>query len=389
MRRKIITGVSVVALSAGMAQAGGFELQTLDTSIMYADGNQASISYANIDASIAGYNTGAGLSGVSKKQVVKDQTVVNFGAKFDVGEAVSIGLGTYRSGSIQLDGGNGTLGNLAPTGDVDMNTMALMARYTVNENMSFLGGLTQNNLGTGNVTTLAGSYDITSKTSAGYIAGIAYSIPEIALRAELTYQPKVNFATTTAYTPSAAAVCGAIAPLDCANLATDALTAATYAGAEAAMTTSASDTTLSLPDRVAFNFQTGIAENTLLTASYRKASWGKSQINVAAPVAIETEFADSEAYSVGLGRKFTDNFSGSITYSKEEGTSSTSTSLFTVSNGSDAVSVGVRYTKDNMNISAGISQRNVGDVTVNSSVGTMQYTGNTVTSMGVKIAFAF
>ena len=389
MRKNIITGVSLVALSAGMAQAGGFELQTLDTSIMYADGNQASISYATIDASIEGYNTGAGLSGVSKKQVVKDQTVANFGAKFDVSEAISIGLGTYRTGSIQLDGGNGTLGNLAPTGDVDMNTMAFMARYTLNENMSFVGGLTQNSLGNGNVTTLAGSYDITGENSVGYIAGLAYSIPEIALRAELTYQPKVNFTTATAYTPSAAAVCGAIAPLDCANLTSDATTAAAYAGAEAVMTTTASDTTLSLPDRLAFNFQTGIAENTLLTASYRKASWGKSQINVAAPVAITTEFSDSEAYSIGVGRKFSDSLSGSITYSKEEGSSSTSTSLFTVSNGSEAISLGVRYTRDNMNISAGVSQRNVGDVTVNSSVGTMKYTGNSVTTMGVKIAFAF
>ena len=43
MRKNIITGVSLVALSAGMAQAGGFELQTLDTSIMYADGNQVSM----------------------------------------------------------------------------------------------------------------------------------------------------------------------------------------------------------------------------------------------------------------------------------------------------------------------------------------------------------
>ena len=35
MRKNIITGVSLVALSAGMAQAGGFELQTLDTSMIF------------------------------------------------------------------------------------------------------------------------------------------------------------------------------------------------------------------------------------------------------------------------------------------------------------------------------------------------------------------
>ena len=54
MRKNIITGVSLVALSAGMAQAGGFEFQTLDTSMMYADGNTASTSIADINASVSG-----------------------------------------------------------------------------------------------------------------------------------------------------------------------------------------------------------------------------------------------------------------------------------------------------------------------------------------------
>ena len=54
MRKNIITGVSLVALSAGMAQSGGFEFQTLDTSMMYADGNTASISIADINASVSG-----------------------------------------------------------------------------------------------------------------------------------------------------------------------------------------------------------------------------------------------------------------------------------------------------------------------------------------------
>ena len=211
MRKNIITGVSLVALSAGMAQAGGFELQTLDTSIMYTDGNQASVSYARIDASIEGVNPLAGAS--SKKQVVKDQTVTNVTAKFDVGDSLSFGLGTYRSGSIQLSGGNEAPdptatpadpgGNLAPTADVDLNTTAILGRYQLNENLSFIGGVTQNNIGDGNVTTLAGSYGISGTSSMGYIGGVAYSIPDIALRAELTYQPKTDFTTNASFTPSA------------------------------------------------------------------------------------------------------------------------------------------------------------------------------------------
>ena len=84
------------------------------------------------------------------------------------------------------------------------------------------------------------------------------------------------------------------------------------------------------------------------------------------------------------------SFSASLTYSKEEGSSSTSTSLFTVSNGSEAVSIGLQYKLDIITVSGGISRRNVGDVTVTDpAAGQMIYTGNSVTAMGVKIAFAF
>jgi long-subunit fatty acid transport protein len=229
----------------------------------------------------------------------------------------------------------------------------------------------------------------------GYLIGVAYSMPEIALRAELTYQPQTKFATTTAFAPSAAVVCAQMAPLDCSDLAN----AGTYALTNDAITAAgaASVTNLSLPDTIAFNFQTGIAKDTLMTASYRKSSWGKAQINIAAPVAITTNFDDAVSYSLGIGRKFTDSLSGSITYSKEESTGSTSTSLFSVSDGSEAISIGLQYTQDNMAISGGISQRKVGNMTVDPGFeassplfgSTMNYSGNTVTAMGLKLSFSF
>jgi long-subunit fatty acid transport protein len=273
-----------------------------------------------------------------------------------------------------------------------------MARYNLNDNLSFIGGVTQNAVGGGNVTTLGGTYDVCSTSSVGYFGGIAYSVPEIALRAELVYQPKAEFTTCTSSAPTAFGVAGTRLritglvnagvtalqnPLVALNGASDAIL-------QAALTEENEKTTLALPETVAFNFQTGIAADTLLTASYRKASWCGAQINIAAPIAIETEFSAYEAYSIGLGRRFTDNLSASLTYSKEEGSIAPATSLFTVSNGSKALSLGIQYKRDNMTISGGISQRNVGDVTVNAAgVGTMKYTGNSVTAMGEKIAFAF
>lgn len=77
-----------------------------------------------------------------------------------------------------------------------------MARYVLNENVSFIGGLTQNTLTSGSVTTIGGSYDINGASENGYNAGVAYQIPEIALRAELTYQPATKITTTTEFDPT-------------------------------------------------------------------------------------------------------------------------------------------------------------------------------------------
>ena len=91
-----------------------------------------------------------------------------------------------------------------------------------------------------------------------------------------------------------------------------------------------------------------------------------------------------------LCRKFSDKLSGSLSYGKEEGGGDTAESLCTFSNGTETISAGLRYTIDNMDISVGVSRSMLGDVTVNAnSVGDIVYKGNSVTAMGVKIAFAF
>ena len=419
MRKNIITGASLVALSAGMAQAGGFELQTLDTSIMYADGNAGSISIADINASVSGTRNGVTVD------TVKDQQVTNFALKMDA-NIVDLGLYTYRSGAIQLSGGNDLNNNYAPTGDIDINSTTLMAAYGLNENVSFLGGITQNNLTSGNVTTIKGGYDVKSGSSIGYVVGAAYSIPDIAFRAEVLYQPNSKISTKTTYDASsqsafsagalqavgeatataAAAAPGAtpqsiqtaVAAATDLNDPTSAGTAAVVAAATAAAGLNGDyDTEVSRPETLTVNLQTGIAADTLMFASYHRAKWSGAPVVVDVASAsngdinpkIDETFGDSEKFTIGLGRKFSDNLSGSLSYSKEEGGGDTATSLFTFSNGTETLSAGLRYTVDNMDISIGVSHSQLGDVTVDGGAGDIVYEGNTVTAMGVKIAFAF
>ena len=374
MRKYIITGVSLVALSAGMAQAGGFELQTLDTSIMYADGNAGSISIADINASVSGtFNTTA--------DTVKDQQVTNVGLKMGLGP-FDLGLYTYRSGSIQLSGGNTVGVNYAPIADVDINSTTLMALYRLNDNVSLLGGLTQNSLTNGNIKTIKGSYDVTGATSTGYMLGAAYSIPDIAFRAEALYQPSSKISTKTAYDGTQEQIFSVLGG---------------SAGANAAGSLSDDyDTEVTRPETLTLNLQSGIAKDTLMFASYHRAKWSSAPVVVAVgslgtvDPSINETFGDSEKVTIGIGRKFSDSLSGSLSYSNEEGGGDIATSLFTVSNGTQTVSAGLRYTVDNMEISGGISYSQLGDVTVNASgLGNIVYENNTVTAMGVKVAFAF
>ena len=143
-----------------MAQAGGFELQTLDTSMMYAGGNTGSISIADINASVRGTVLRLTPLRINASRILVSKWML-----------VSLiwGRTVYRSGAIQLSGGNDMTNNYAPTGDIDINSTTLMASYDPNENISFLGGITQNSFTSGNVTTIKGSYDVKGASSTGCV----------------------------------------------------------------------------------------------------------------------------------------------------------------------------------------------------------------------------
>ena len=127
--------------------------------------------------------------------------------------------------------------------------------------------------------------------------------------------------------------------------------------------------------------------------SIHQADWDTAQINIPAnnnAKEIKTKFASRTAYSVGIGRKLTDSFSVLGSYSTEDGGGATSTDPFTLTDGSQSLGLGVRYTRDNMTVTGGYSYTKVGDVlvTVTPAPGlnlTADYKDNTVTGLGLKI----
>ena len=368
-----LTKFTIAGLILGSpAFSGGWEASRLDTSMMYNDDGYAEVATTSISYDVSA-TSGANVGAV-KHGMAKDQTRTSFGFKTQFGN-FDVGLSSYNSGAIQLDGQAAAAGvSLVPSADVTARSLALMGKYRINENMSAFAGLNRYTVATSTVTTIAAAYEVSGNEIAP-VVGAAYENKEIALRVEAVFQPKTDMTLTAK--------------------------SATIAGGGLAAATAVSGSSLVIPQTITLNFQSGVAEDTLLFGSIHQADWDNAQIAIPgnattlAP-AIGSSFSSKTAYSVGLGRKINDDLSLIASYSTEDGGGSTSTDPFTLTDGYQTLGVAARYTRDNMTFTAGYGYTKVGDVDVTldlTALGmpilTADYNDNDISAIGVKIGFSF
>jgi len=388
---KYYAAVGTLALSTTAVDAGGWETGRLDTGFLYQDGTYVEASYGSLDYSVNG-TTQAN----QKHEMAKDQKRMSLSGKFAAG-GFDIGLTSFGSGAIQMDGQGAAVDTTAcktalqqytiaaaatpqvpadmltqanlmgancsvvPSADVKLNTQALMARYSFNDKYSVIAGVRQSSLRKSSLDTLAAAYSIDAVSKTGAVYGFAYERPDIALKFEILRSESITI-----------------------DLVGKAATILDVTG------------TLVIPEATTINFQTGIAENTLLIASAHRVNWTGSDVklNVAASPSLNqaSDFSNTTSYSLGLGRKLNEATSASLTYSWEKGTNpgGASTSPFTMSNGSETLSAGVQHKIGSITISGGISYTKAGDVDVTHSSGlTASYADNSVTAVGIKFGYNF
>ena len=388
---KYYAAVGTLVLSTTAVDAGGWETGRLDTGLLYQNGNYVEASYGSLDYSVNG-TTQAN----QKHEMAKDQKRMSLSGKFAAG-GFDIGLTSFGSGAIQMDGQGAAVDTTAcktalqqytiaaeakppsvadmltqansmgancsvvPSADVKLNTQALMARYSFNDKYSVIAGVRQSSLRKSSLDTLAAAYSIDAVSKTGAVYGFAYERPDIALKFEILRSESITI-----------------------DLVGKAATILDVTG------------TLVIPEATTINFQTGIAENTLLIASAHRVNWTGSDVklNVAASPSLNqaSDFSNTTSYSLGLGRKLNEATSASLTYSWEKGTNpgGASTSPFTMSNGSETLSAGVQHKIGSITISGGISYTKAGDVDVTHSSGlTASYADNSVTAVGIKFGYNF
>jgi long-subunit fatty acid transport protein len=352
-------------LAPTLAISGGMERTALPTSFMFETGGYADFTYSNRNYDVTD-NFFAPTS-----SMYGDVSGASISVKFDVNETIAVGLTQYNQAGINLNyQGAGSqipgFNAVGPMVDLEIDALAVMGKYSVGDNFSVLGGIKRSSiadatadifkLSVPGVTTAAA---VTGDSETGYVAGVAYERKDIALRIEYVVEQDVDFSLSTT------------------------------GGALGAAT---ANTTGSIPDYQTINFQSGVAEDTLIFGSIRKADWSNHQIAVApqTQAAPTSSFSDSTTYSIGLGRRISDELSVSASYSFEDASEATGTSLLSTTDGYDTIGLGVRYTlSSGTEISGGVALTEVGDKTVTASEIPGAFTDNSVTSYGIKLAYKF
>ena len=202
------------------------------------------------------------------------------------------------------------------------------------------------------------SYSQDSQTEYGWLIGAAYEIPDIALRLAVTYHSEIEYTANT----------------------TEQILGNTVAGTVDFVT----------PEAFNIDFQTGIAKDTLLLASYR---WTEFESGDLIPVGLGSDLVnldDGHRYTLGVGRRFSDAFSGSLTLSYEPEGDDDLVSPLGPTDGLFGISLGGRYTKDNMVISGGINYSWLGDARPEvAGQPVASFTDNSSVAVGFKIDFTF
>lgn len=229
-------------------------------------------------------------------------------------------------------------------------------------------------------------YDLDAKetTGIGWLAGIAYSIPDIALKASLTYRSDIDHDMDTIESLSI------LHPL----------------AGRIDLGTSAEKSTMTTPQSINLDFQTGIMANTVAFANVRWVEWSNFKISpqklfnftaqsTGAGVDLAAYYDDQISANVGVARKFNNKLSGTISAGWDSGAGELVSTLGPTE-GYWNIGLGAQFSPaENYFISGGVKYFWLGDAKAQSGFdfGTEKYDAvykdNHALGYGLKIGYRF
>ncbi len=310
VRRVALATTATLLLGAGLAEAGGIERAVPSTRVLFKDGRYVEVSAAYASPDLSG--RGADLSAIgfpvqvsgSTGDLLESYWNLGFAFKTDLTDRISFavigdepwgadtkyGRGSFPAGpfppNFSYDGTTANLDSFALSGIIAYDVTPAVMLYAglraqwmeADASIPFVGPTAG----------LPGyTIDTDSDWGFGYLIGGAYQLPEMALRVSLTYYSKIEHEFDSRE----------FSQFD-------------------------TRTNIETPQAVNLEFQSGVAENTLVFGSIRWVDW--SDFSIVPPSyqqATGRPLVDYESdwwtYTLGAGYRFNEAFSGSVSVAYE------------------------------------------------------------------------
>ena len=329
------------------AFAGGLEVSRQNNMILFSEGTSVNFSSRQTSSTV----TDNLYTSLDSQSIIKQLNILSAAFKSDYNENISYAFEMYEpmASTLQYPA---TVGGV-PAGQKALlrsQALSLTGKYNLsNSGFGLVAGVRQLTIkrSTLNINPAQGDLVTTPDSGIGYVAGVSYEMPEIALKVLLTQAPGIDIVVPTTVVGSG---------------------------------------TVSQPSFTTLEFETGIANNTLMFGSIHQGEHASAQVKLNGIGAISS-FTDGEKYNIGVGRKFSEKLSGSFSYTTEEGSSATGTSLLSPTNGTDTYSIGVNYVTESVDVAFGYAMSSFGDKAVTTAYGTGNFTNNDATTTGLRVKF--
>lgn len=373
MKQTLSVGAALL-MATSMAHAGGIERSVPSMALLFEDENYLELSFGYVTPEVSGTQAipfGVAPAGASSGNIADTYGVLSFGYKNQVNDQMAIALiidqpigadVEYSSDTDYAYGGGITL--LGSTATIDSVGFTALLSYTMPNNFTVYGG--PRAVRTSGEVALFNGYTMTSsrETDFGYVVGAGWERPDIAARVSLTYQSAVTHE---------------------------------FRADESGNATTFSTT---VPKSLTLEGQTGIASNTLLFGSIRWVEWSEFDISPTG-YGVTTQGDsllsyddDVVTYNLGVGRRFSDEWSGAITAGYEASQGGFSGNLGPT-DGSTSLGLAATYTMGDIRITGGARYIWIGDADTEApapapaGITLGEFRDNSAIALGLRVAYNF
>lgn len=370
--RAWVAAAAVAATSAGAAWAGGIERSAQGLGNIFENGRQIELSFGKVMPRVTGRDLLSGPTG----EVAADYWQLGLSYRYDINEQLSFAfiIDQPFGADVAYAATSPLLGNTSAI--ANSTAMTGVLRYRLGNGFSVHGGIRAQRANARiDLRGLAYgpldgySVSLSNDVAPGYLVGVAYERPDIALRLALTYHSAIKHDFETRETIGGFP----IGPV--------------------------STTEVKLPQSVNLDFQSGVAPDTLVFGQIRWVQWSQFKLSPAGFVGATVpgnsliDLDDTITYTLGVGRRFNERWSGSFSMQYEK-KGDPLVSPLAPTNGRLGTTLAAVYTQGNMKVTTGINYTRVGDaqpytgaqVPANARA---NMTGNTSVGIGVRVAFTF